>query len=466
MISLILSILVPTLLGLLLLAVLLRQETGTSLLLRLGMSFPLGMGLITIQIFCLGLLRVPLTLPFVVSLPIAEIVALAFASWRTKAPVIPLSPAPARRRRSWTVIALIIILFCWSLIKIGSVFLESTLRPIYAWDAWANWSAGAKAFFYSHSLLLDAPPQDFFGKGIVSRFIEYPLHNALSQVWFALWVGGFDEALVKTASPMAIACLAAAIFSIGKREIGTVFALLTLVIFLSSPLLSYHGVEAYSDLHLGMFIFLALTAFSLSMQGNRAYWTITGLFSALALFTKDEAPFFVGPLMASAIVFILTARPETVPSRRRALAGLLLPLFLAAPWFLFKVVNHIGVGAGGIKFSLTFQPVVLGQMVTQLLSFNNFFLVPLFCVILLFLPGWPSRETLHLAAPIACFIAFFASLYCLTTYYYEFFSNGTVFFRNVLTWYPSLCLLIILSLRRLLPPEWRDAATSATASRR
>ncbi len=462
--AIILSILIPTLLGLLLLGILLRHDAETSpLLMRIGMSFPIGMGLITLQTFFLGLLRVPLALPYVALPPIAEIALLSFAVWRAKIRLLPALPPPRAAANSWPVTVLMWALSVWAVFKLGSVFVETTLRPIYAWDAWANWSAGAKAFYYSRSLLLDAPPQDFFGKGVVTRIVEYPLHNSLSQLWFALWSGGFDDIWVKMGSPVALLSVAAVFYSVGKKEIGKLFALPLLVILLSSPLLSYHAVEAYSDILLSMYIFLALTAFFISMRGQRSYWLLAGFFSALALFTKDEAPFFVLPLLLSAVFYILKSNAPS-QERRSALAGLFLPLLLAAPWFLFKLYYKIGIGAG-IKVVLTFHPEVIGTVLTELLALNNFFVVPLFFVVFAIAAGRPTREFVHLFVPLACFEGFFIALYCLTTFYYEFFSNGTVFFRNVLTWYPSLCLLVIVLLKRLLPDDWRSAPAGATSRR-
>ena len=447
------AILAPAALGSLVLALLLRNDRNMGPLLRIGLAFPLGMGLVTVQMFLLGVLRVPLTLISVASLVSAEIVVLGLIAWRTGAPLLSSGQA-LPTLRTWPAKLAVAAFAGWAMLKIGSVFVETLLRPIYAWDAWANWSAGAKAFYYAKSLLLDAPAPYFFGKGAVFRIVEYPLHNSLSQVWFALWAGTFDEVLVKLSSPAYLLSMALVLYDVASRKIGRLLALLLLVVFLSSPLLSYHAIEVYSDLPLGMYLCLTLVAFLLAMGGNRSAWVLIGLFSALALFTKDEAPFFVLPLLASALVFLYGKRGIPAGSRRPALLALFLPLLLAAPWFLFKLYYGIGTGAG-IKVVFTFHPEVIEAMVLNLLSLNNFLAIPLFFVLFLGFSGKPEWEFLHLFLPLAIFIAFFTSVYALTTFYFEQFSNGTVFFRNVLTWYPSLCLLVALEIRKVLPADWR-----------
>ena len=66
----------PTIIGFLVISVVLRNDTESGFSMRLSLAYPLGMGLLTMQMFLLALMRVPLRLGYVASLIVIEIVGL------------------------------------------------------------------------------------------------------------------------------------------------------------------------------------------------------------------------------------------------------------------------------------------------------------------------------------------------------------------------------------------------------
>ncbi len=449
----VISLFLPTLLGFLVLAVLLRNEHDTGLIERLCFSYPLGTGLLTMQMFILGLLRVQLILVNT-SLPIfVEIVFLSVLIVIQKITIVPklssglrdelLSPNIPRVRK-----VAVVLLLLWAGAKLFSVFVETGLRPIFAWDAWANWSVGAKLFYATKSLLLDSPPQDFFASGAVLRITAYPLHNPMMQMWISLWHGGFDEVLVKFWNPVYLLCLAGCLYLIARKELNTIIAMMMLVVFLSSQLMSYHAIEAYSDLALSVYLLLAAMSFLYAMRGREAFWILTGVFSAEALFTKDEALFFVAPLCISAVIYIWRNSIDILKKRYETIK-LAVPLLLIAPWYFFKFSRALGLGANHIKLEFTFHPEILVPALQQLYSLENFNVIIIFFPLLLLLGGKPSQEFVHIFLVVISYAAFFVALYMFTTFYYYHFSQGTVFFRNILTFYPVIGLLTILLFKRI-----------------
>jgi len=449
------AILLPLGLGLLAAALLFRGdgEASPGLLDRLALAWPLGAGLVTFQLFLLALLRIPLTLAVTVPLLLAEMAALGFFARKSGTTVLPrpsfgladdlASPSVAGWKK-----AAMAALAAWALAKLGTVALEAWLRPIFAWDTWANWSASAKVFYYAKGLLLDAPAADFFGKDAVSRIQSYPLHNHLLQVWFALWSGGFDEVLVKLWSPVNLIALAGLLYGFSLREAGRTAALAVLVIFLSSPLLSYHATEAYSDLMLGALLCFALLSFLRAMRGGAGSWPLVGFFSAVALFTKNEAPGFVFPLLLSASFWLWTNRSR-VPLTG-TLVRMLAPLVVAVPWFVFKFAYSLSLTQDAHRMQPVWHPGVLEYVVQAVLSFQNYGIVLAALPVLLVLNGRPSRELLHVLFPVAFFACFFIILYYLIEYYYSTLLMGTIFFRNTMTWYPSAFAVLVLVLGSLL----------------
>lgn len=453
----------PIALGFLVITALLRDDREASLIERLCLSYPLGLGLLTVQMFLLGLLRIPLTLLFTTSPLIIEIGCLLVWLRSQKVSLIPrrqpglFEELSSSKIIAWKKTALLALLF-WVIVKLVSVLVETSLRPLYAWDVWANWSAGAKMFYATHSLMLDSPAQDFFGRGVVSRILAYPLHNPLTQVWLALWAGSFDEVLVKFSAPLYLIALAGYLYRIIARETSSLISVTVLVMILSSPLLSYHAIELYSDLPLSIYLLFALAAVLQAMRGKQAYWILAGIFSAQALFTKDEALFLVAPLMLSACIFLW--RNKTPSSRPyHQAAALLLPLLLVVPWFIFKFSHKLALGAEFIKLEFTFHPEIIKNMFNALMAGDNFNVLFLFIVVLLLLGGKPRSEMLHLLAPMICYAGFFVAIYSCTAYYYLEFTRGTVFYRNVLTSYPAWWLIAVMALKRILPEEWMNMQT-------
>lgn len=447
------ALFLPTLLGFLILALALRNDEDTGLLFRLGMSYPLGAGILTFQIFITGLCRIPLTL-INLSAPVAlEIVLLALWLLKNKTPLAP------RITVGWTKElvshethfakkAAIILFLGWAALKIVSIFVETGLRPIYAWDAWANWSVGAKLFYSTHSLMLDAPHQDFFGQGAVIRITAYPLHNPLMQLWLSLWNGGFDEVLVKFWTPPYLLALAVCLYLYASKELGRLASAALLVIFLSSPLMSYHAVEAYSDFPLAGCFFFASLAVLQALRGRPQFWLLAGLFSAEALFIKDEALFFVAPLILSAGTY-LWLNTEDRAQRRTAFMKLFFPFILILPWYAFKFSHALGLGAGHVKLEFTYHPEIVIAVVQSFLTLDNFNVLFIFLPVLLVLSGKPGKELLYIGLPVACYAMFFLALYAFTTFFFDHFTKGTIFYRNLLTYYPVVAIFTVLLIKQI-----------------
>ncbi len=463
MIPVLLALIIPTILGYLIVTILLRNEIASGLSERLCLAYPLGMGLLTVQMFLLALARIPLTLWFVASPILIEIIVLVW--WIRKGKIV-IAKKPSfhligeifGEGNHWFKKGSLAILSAFIVIKIGSIFVETYLRPIFAWDSFANWAASAKEFYYSHGLLLDTSIDDFFGKGLLHRNSNYPPHNPLLQVWMSLWIGHFDEVFVKFWSPVYLLVMSVYMYIVMARETSRLIALLILVLFLSSPLLSIHSIEEYSDVPLSVYILFALIMFLFAMKGEHNYWDLMGLFSAEALFTKDEALFFVLPLLLAAVVFFWrNRRPSTI--LRKSAVPLLASLLLAMPWFIFKFFHKLGFGADYVTVEYAFQPEMVLKTISLLASFQNFNVFFLFFPFLIILAWRPTKEFILLAAPVLSYAMFFILVYTLTIFFSGNVMFNTAIYRNALTYYPSICLLTSLLIKMIML-RWDTPANS------
>lgn len=212
--------------------------------------------------------------------------------------------------------------------------------------------------------------------------------------------------------------------------------------------MSYHAIEVYSDLPLGTYLFLASISFLHAMRGRQSHWILAGLFCAMAMFTKDEALFFTAPLVVSAFYFIMRNSSE-LSSKRNIAFQLLAPFLLIAPWYVFKAVHHLALGAETVGLKFAFHPEIFLSAVQQIFALNDFNVLPLFFPILLVTMGKPDKEFLHILFACAFYFLFFLMLYCFTFYYSNEFCGHTAFCRNMLTCYPVLVLLTVMLFKKL-----------------
>jgi hypothetical protein len=202
-----------------------------------------------------------------------------------------------------------------------------------------------------------------------------------------------------------------------------------LVLFLSSPLLSLHSIEAYSDVPLSVYILFSLIMFLFGMRGKYEHWMLMGIFSAEALFTKDEALFFVLPLLLVAVVFFWQIRGQNIVLRKSA-TPLFASLFLALPWFVFKFAYKLGFGADYVTLEFTFRPERAWKVILLLASFQNFnvffFFFPIFTIL-----AWPpTKEFIFLCVPVLCYALFFTFVYIFTVFFSGRLMFNTAIFRN------------------------------------
>lgn len=458
--SLLAPLLLPGVLGYLITSLLLGRDAASDPADRLACAFPLGMGMVAFQMFLLGLFRIPLLLGNILPLVLVEIAVMGGYLYRRRPPSsarggVCLRGAPPPPAARWRQL-LALVLGAWIVLKLGTVCYETTLRPIFAWDSWANWSARAKTFYYASNLLLGGPAGDILGRGVIDVNSNYPLFNAMSQLWMALWAGGFDEIRVKCWAPCFLVSATVGLYAAGARETSRLLALAVVAIFLSSPLLALHATEAYSDLPLAVYLLLALSSLLRVMRGRKQYLPLIGLFAFLALFTKDEALFFVIPFSISCSTFLWLQTGKQFRPAARLVLRALWPCLLIAPWFFCKSFYHLGMGADYVTATLGFRPRMLYRFFSYLFKYNNYNVVLLFLPVMWLTRDKSDRSLTLLAFPVVFYALFFLSLYVFTDFFSQRLMFETAVYRNSFTYYPCACLLLILFMR--LPEASHDAS--------
>jgi hypothetical protein len=451
MINLIPAIILPALLGFSFTGLLLNSDDRSGLLEKLAFAYPLGIGLVVLQMFFLGLARMPMQLGQTIPLVLLETALLGFWLVRRGANLWHIPRLDPRNSRSALVRSAEYGLTVWIALKLASIFLETSQRPIYAYDSFTNWSVRAKMFFYSDSLLLNPSSYDFFGRGINHSAGNYPPYNPLVQMWMAQWLGHFDEVLVKFWTPFFLLAAVLLLYKIAAEETNHLVSLVMVTIFISSPLISLHATETMSDLPLSVYIMFGLYSLLNVIRGRTSCIPLVGMFSALAMFIKVEGLFIAVPLCCSCCFVLWSGTSEDGRSFRRLLPRLFVPFLLILPYVLFKLINNPRISPDQLYFSLTFQPYVLWDYLVLILGLQNFNVVFIMIPIFFILTGRKiDKELLCLSLPVLAYAAFFILLYMIVSYYSDSGRFWENVFRNTFTYYPAACLILVMLVSRFM----------------
>ena len=329
------------------------EEGGFSFSERVFLGLGLGLGLLSCEMFLLGLLSVPYGL-LSVSVPQFLLMAVFYYLLRASGKGAPVfggsfgalfgcsGRGSAEPALSTPLRYLLFVLSAWIALKVGFVFFECLVRPINSWDAWAHWAGGAKFFFYERGLALDKGPSDefFFGTG-VRTYIWYPLHLPLTQVWISLWLGDFHEIYAKAWAAVYFSSMLGVIYFAVKRESSRTCALLATFFLSSAPLITYHATGGYSDLPLAFYALAGAVCFFRYLETSRGgTLALSSAFLAIAVTTKDEGLFFPAAIFFALVLFLFVEKKP-----RLRLLWFLVPLVtLAGPWLAFKAAYGLGFG--------------------------------------------------------------------------------------------------------------------------
>jgi hypothetical protein len=460
------AILLPTLAGFFYVAFFLPSDEKHGFFERLFLGFGIGTGIVTFEMFIIGLLKIPFSTLIISLTQVATIiilVLLARRSGRSFRKVFAFPSENSRNRplvkanRLWSVFA--VVLSVWILARVFFVWYESFLLPVNSYDSWTHWSSGAKFIFYEKGLALDPANEYFFGRGYL-KVQRYPLNVPLMQVWASLCMGEAHEVYMKVWSAFYFICIAGLLFFSVSRETSPRAALLAAFFVSSAPLLTYHAVMAYADLPLGYYALgaaICLWRYVGSVRGGNGrggggWLVLMGTFVAFGIWTKMEGLMFAVAFSAGLALLLFMKR---IPLKR--FTSYLIPVIaVAVPWYIFLLTTGIEVSYGEEKaveqavaqgFHLEVLPVILKEIA---LSANFNIIFPFFFLLCLLGVKAISRSDLrYLLAPVFFAFALFLFLY-VGTGNYIWVMKLTAINRNMLTFLPVMYFVTALTAVQLV----------------
>jgi len=462
----------PAFVGVLFVAWSSRSEERRGPFERIFLGFGIGTGMITFEMFLLGLLRVPLQGTVISILQIVSAILLGYLLYRSKKSWREISGLAAVHPDALPVKApflrrfFVLLVIAWILAKMLFVLYEGFFLPEHTSDSWEHWSLGAKFLYYEKGLALDPSNEHFFGTGYL-KVQRYPLNVPLMQVWASICLGEAHEIYMKVWNALLFVSMVGLLFCALRRKTTPMTALLASFFLSTVPLLTYHALTAYADLPLSFYALGGLICFWDSIDarqsgpigGPRGMLVLMGTCAALCAWTKVEGLFYVAAFSVSLLLFFLLKKLPL----KQGFAYLAPLALITAPWYVFLLFIGVPISYGeermleeAIAKGIHFQ--VLPLIAEQVLFSANFNIIfPAFLLLLVL--GYRSivRSGLaYLYAVTLAVMAMFLVLY-LGTESYRWVMNLTAVNRNILTFIPMMYYLASLTAHRLLQGEVGDA---------
>jgi hypothetical protein len=440
--KLIFSLIVPWLIGYCIVALVLRKGFESPPLERFAWAFGLGTAFLTLEMFFLVALKIPLT---VVSIAIPAFAFMGVALiivYRQRYPLFNLGDLRFTLLGSWAER----ILFSAIILKVLYVFFEALIKPVVAWDAWTSWAFKAKIFF------IDNVPLISFFKNYPIGIVDYPLHIPLLETWIYNCLGVWNDQIVKVIFPLYFACLLLIVYY-GLRRIKPRFESLLFTFVLSAlPLLAYHATIGYADFPVAFYYASGLLLLYLWMekQDNR-FLLLSVLFLGFLPWIKKE-----GILLLSVsyfIFFLFLSLQKGGATLRGKLVGmwpyLAVPVLISGPWFIFKKIAQIGSNVDQTPYLPAFDVLVQRLNGIRQIFFEKMFLsgnwnILWFLFILvavIYFRKILAGNSRYLFLSVLLNLGALVAVY-LFTHSYRFLLDGTTLNRNMLTFIPTVVLCV------------------------
>lgn len=311
----------------------------------LGASYGVGLTVVSLVLGVLPLLKIPLSVGWVVPVVMTVGVALWLSTGRFPSGMAPRSTSNDEGTTAWLRTVWWIGLGCL-VFKLGLIGIRTVHKPVMGWDAGETHSLRAKALFHEQTIL----PSTW--KWIGSP--DYPPGIPLLELWVTLFQGGWDDTAIKILFPGFLIALLAMLYGVLRETLRPLGALAGVWMAASLPLLAQHATDAYLDLPLayttlGVSVFL----WRYSRTGRIPDLLVASLMAAFGIWIKREGFVAFGIALGLLGLWMWTTRTAE-GARRGWVLGVFaaMPLLVWASWAGFQWIIQETV-------PLSFQPTSL-----------------------------------------------------------------------------------------------------------
>jgi len=273
------------------------QQSPVDTAFVIGCGWFVGQFLVTLWMRMLAVASVPFAIS-TVAVPVAAVAIAGFVAHRLgrrratrsiangiKRWISP-DHVPARQRMLW------FALLGWVALRFVLLLNEVLQRPLYPWDAWTQWSTKARVWYELKTIVPFVTASEWFaapgGGAYFDAAPHYPATIPLTQVWSALLLGRWDDALINLPWWLTAVAFGVAIYGfLRQQEMEALFALVGAWLVLSLPIFDAHvALAGYADLAMS------------------TYFTLTALAAFRAVRTRSAADALLALLLGCACILI------------------------------------------------------------------------------------------------------------------------------------------------------------------
>jgi hypothetical protein len=253
-----------------------------------------------------------------------------------------------------------IVLLATFLVVLG---VDLLFQPLWAYDAWAQWTPKAKSF-----VLFDGLDVRYFQTTAPNS--DYPiLVPALEAIDFR-FMGGFATQVLHVQFFLLVVAYAGSLFELLLPRSRAVFVWALVATIVVAPSLGIQAAYALADVPLAVFFSIAgVFAWIWLEEDDPRALALMAVFGAAALAAKNEGALFVGTLFA--VMLVLTVFAKSWRKALITLAAGVVALVAVVPWRLWAHAHHLTNYYAGSAFSIDHidrVPVAAARLVRESLD--------------------------------------------------------------------------------------------------
>jgi hypothetical protein len=434
----------PIVLGYLLIITLIGKNHKLPLLATVSLGYGIGTGIITQWCFFLGLVSIELNF---ININVPLILGSLVLFYINKDSFLKTS---FKKISSTKINILSILLQFYISVIFIYIFWRCFNIPITTWDAIATHSFSAKILFYERSLeYINNMPHP-----------EYPLHLPLLEAWFCISFNSWNEQLPKIIFALYSLSLTINIYYFLKSLVKRQWALLGIVLTISSPFLFYHSTIAYRDLTLAYYNISTIILILVWLkQKNQGYLYIAGLMAGFTSFIKIEGAGYLCIHIFLLVLLLLKLQTLDFLEKMKHLLRFVIPSVAICTFFhIYKYINlektenlhGNSPNLYNIQIELSLKNFYQLYDVLTYFFINIFFTANWGFLGLLFLISLYqltfdkiSREIQILLIAVFLHCSLYIFIYSFTQHY-VWISSHTALSRSLLHFFPLIPILIIL----------------------
>ena len=314
-------------------AVFFRSGENTSVFEKIGLDSGFGAGVTALVLFYLSGLGVPLSERNLYVIGVSAFIvfvcvkAFDFVMHERRGKGAPASGARKFDKKTGIFFAIIAICLAVSLFR--SVYL-----PAYEWASRSIFGIKARVIYESKTVY----DKDLFDGEFTIEHPEYPLFMPLLETWVNSYTGREDERTGKGFLFLLAAGFISLLYGAQRKFCGRMHAAVFTAVYATLPVFVYRMSGGEADGPLAFFYTAAFAYMALwTALKKNVYLLTAALFTAFAMFTKNEAAAFF-MIMAATIAAVLIT-DGTLPVRRKAasMAVYAAPVvILVLPWLVYS----------------------------------------------------------------------------------------------------------------------------------